>query len=526
MLNNINIKDNRLSYFISFIVFVIFFIVSKAEYLSLPFYWDEAWVYGNAVVEFSNGNIPWLPTQEYLDLTRGHPLFFYILFSIWGNFFGTSATSFHFLPLLITVLFFIFSFFSFQKFFKNDLSLIAIVLLIGNEIFFTQSSLVLPEVTLGILLLISFYHFINRNWVYYVFFFSLALYTKESALVLFPAIFLVSVYRNFILKESHIFTKEIIIVVVPIILFSLHFIYQKIVFGWYFYPEHIDFIKLDYNSISDRFSGYMKNIFVFRYQFVFSFCFTMSIIYLVWKNVLLSSLIKRILLVLLTMSSLSCMYCFISNEKLFISGSFWLLSVGLALLNVKYQSDKHKIFISGSWLFVSGFILFSALNFYSVRYVISVIIFYSIVQAFCFQQIIEKFNVNFFIVLIIFFVILLIGKNQKKTFEDVDTSYKYPIKIHQEIVDYMVKNANVNDYIQADFLERIALSNSNARYIISENVFKNFDSPNGNIEAYKIITNLAGDIELKRSKIDLGKWNKVKEFKISKSEGEIYKAIE
>lgn len=71
------------------------------SYLGLAFFWDEAWVYGNAVMEFTNSEIPFLPEPSSIELTRGHPMFFHISASIWGKIFGNSLIALHCFPLFI-----------------------------------------------------------------------------------------------------------------------------------------------------------------------------------------------------------------------------------------------------------------------------------------------------------------------------------------------------------------------------------------------------------------------------------------
>ena len=68
---------------ITVILAIIAFIIYKMPHLSLPYYWDEAWVYGPAVRLMEQTGLSLLPDALPVYYSRGHPLLFHFLGASW-----------------------------------------------------------------------------------------------------------------------------------------------------------------------------------------------------------------------------------------------------------------------------------------------------------------------------------------------------------------------------------------------------------------------------------------------------------
>ena len=69
---------------------IVLFVVSRWEYLFLPYFWDEMGVYAHGALIMSEHGLGLLPSSLNPELSRGHPLLFYFLAALNFQIFGTS----------------------------------------------------------------------------------------------------------------------------------------------------------------------------------------------------------------------------------------------------------------------------------------------------------------------------------------------------------------------------------------------------------------------------------------------------
>src|SRR5437868_2860850 len=81
------------------------FVCFKIPLLHYPFYCDEGWVYAPAVKTMALHGPSLLPGAIPDSLSRGHPLMFHFLCSLWIRCFGSSNIAVHSFPLLVSVIF-------------------------------------------------------------------------------------------------------------------------------------------------------------------------------------------------------------------------------------------------------------------------------------------------------------------------------------------------------------------------------------------------------------------------------------
>ncbi len=311
---------------------LLLFIILKAGYLNLPFYWDEAWSYATAVFDMHEKGLAILPGNADAELTRGHPLFFYFLSALWVRLFGTSLTAIHILPLLISCLLLVSIYYFCLKHFNRTTAIIALFLFSVQSVFLAQSTMLLPEILLAWLVIISTYAFLNKNWWLYTFAGILLVLAKESGIILTTAIIIDKLLFDRIFKSKQrmpekLYWKEFFIICMPAFVFFTYMMIQRIRFGWWFYPEHIEFIT------------HQKSELIPKIQLFYS--------------VLLFQNGRYMLLIVFTI----CLF---------------------GLLYSKRLTQKEKHFMLFSAIFIILYSAFSAVNFFTHRYILSVLPLYII----------------------------------------------------------------------------------------------------------------------------------------------------
>src|SRR6056297_3584878 len=237
-------------------VLMLGFVAFKIQDLFLPYFWDEAWSYVPAIKEMALKGPSLLPNSISPDLYRGHPLLFYFLSSSWIKLFGTKLWVTKLFPLLVSLLF-LYTVFSFTK--KNFNYLTAIVtlaLLIIQSVFFAQSTFLLPEVLLALFTVMSLKSYLEKRYVSTIIWLTLALYTKESAFVIWGVITFVAFIEVYQTSGLNIIDKlkRMSLFLVPLILIFIFFLAQKFIVGWYFFPNHLSYI--DFKELFGRLDGY------------------------------------------------------------------------------------------------------------------------------------------------------------------------------------------------------------------------------------------------------------------------------
>lgn len=502
---------------------LIVFCSLKAEYLPLPFFWDEAWVYGNAVRLFADLGPGLLPDAQTIDLTRGHPMLFHFIYALWGKIVSHSVLSMHILSLLITLSIFGFLYKTSIWLGSRYIAIFAVTYLISNEIFFVQSSLVLPEVLLAITMFLSIYYYSTNKVVAFIIFTSLAFYVKESAIVLIPLYLVTSLLSSYFKKKTPPIPK-LWTLVFPIAIASFHYIYQKFTFGWYFYPLHVNYIAIEFNTIKNLFAAYSNEIFIKDYTWIISLIYTLSFVINTDKEGKFT--IRRISYGLIVMTALLLILSvFKAQFILYFSIAFILMNLYFAFNNLNSNNTK-SFFLFSLWIFIAGFIAFSSLNFYTVRYCIPVILAYSVALGIQFHLLTAKHQLARISLAPVLFVILLISGNRHHIMSDTDTAYKYGVKVHQEMIEHLDHNYTQETAIGSGFLETMALTNYRTGYVKdNDHEYKDVKGLDKNDRQIKILSDIEGTILDKEYYID-DSWEMVKSISNKRALVEIYEKKE
>ncbi len=307
-------------YHLLFILSLIIFVVLKLPALSLPFYWDELGVYSRSSIYLAQHGLGLLPANLPPDYSRGHPLLFSFIYGLALKLFGISVTTGHAVSLAFSVALIITLYYILCRESEPFIALLSAILLMAQPVFFAQSVFVLPEVVLALFSIWALYAYYNKNLVVFAVVATMAVMVKETAIIL-PVIalgYMITIKIFAKREDAEITPKSLLLIFTPWLVFGIFMIAQKIQYGWFLFPLHVNNVSVgvDYINVQshyvDRFLFYSQG----RYWWV----------------------------------------------KVFIIGAVALLLKG------KLRVQAGWFFLS--LLFIAVFIAFSSVNFYMDRYMI------------------------------------------------------------------------------------------------------------------------------------------------------------
>ncbi len=413
------IKKNRFL-FLTIAIIVSFFII-KFSYLYLPFYWDEAWVYGPAVRLMAINGISLLPDALPVDLYRGHPMLFHSLNAVWLKIAGNTIFSAHFFNLVISGILILVVFLFCRKFFNEQIGVAAAFVLCLQSVFLAQSTLVLPEMMLALFCLTALYFYLQHKYVLYIIFSAAALLTKETGIAVIIAC---GIHYAFFKWDKKItifsYLKGMVKMAIPVIPFIVFLMLQKKMQGWYFFPEHIGYISLDFKEVWSKF--------VTRY---ITFTFLLQ-----GRNLL-----------------------------------FFGLIISLGLLIYKKEKIPHVEILVALLIFILIYSLIGSFNFFSKRYILSNIpVFIVMSMGLAFTVFQNKFILWGFLVV---YAVAQIQYIQDKNNSDHTLGFADAVKANQSMIDYCMEKNMKNDSIAVFFIQGRIMTDSLAGYIRSDEVFTN-----------------------------------------------------
>ncbi|HXH19859.1 MAG TPA: glycosyltransferase family 39 protein [Chitinophagales bacterium] len=484
---------------ISFFIIVTGFVIYKQQHLRLPCFWDEAWSYAPAVSYMYKNGLGLLPGTIPPDMARGHPLLFYFLAATWAKLFGNTIFSLHVFSLAVSV-----SLLSVVYYLGSRISAIAgvaaVMLLCVQPVFLAQAGLLLPEVLLTLFVLLSLACWLNENNPGFILSATCLLLTKESGIIFLIALGVWIAAENIMLERDTGFSAKklfsgIGLISVPFIFASLYFIIQKVQYGWFFYPEHVAFIKLDWHSFKQNYWECHKYLFEDHSRKPLTVGFLIITISF-WKELKFS---ERLLI---SFGILAVTKIFAERWPLPENLELIALPMLLAMLYHKfffrmYGADKWKgRFIGISALFAILFLSFSAVNFLSIRYLLCTFPLFLLTALIFTREAILSRIVNprqsgFLLLLLAAAcsVNILRNINKPNDVRDDNLNFAGGIKVQQDIVRFF-KDNHLNDrLIYGTFLNEVNLTKPEAGYISEQDTFLVDGLIHDNTE-YFIFTNI------------------------------------
>jgi 4-amino-4-deoxy-L-arabinose transferase-like glycosyltransferase len=336
------------------------------------------------------------------ELSRGHPLLFMFLFGFIYKLFGTSVFVGHLFALLFSFLFTLSAYNLLKRFTSSAIALAGVVLLWVQPIFYIESSYVLPEIVLGLFCIQALLAYLDQKYIAIFLFTTLAIFTKETGLILPVAFTLSSIYTK---KWDKKLIIECLYYATPLVLFGLFIVIQKVQNGWYFFPYHTGFLTFNPLSILERDWDLIKYLLFKQGRFVITGLLSISLFILLFR-------LKKVKAYHVQLESL---YPFVPSVLLFI-----------------------------------GVIIYSGMNFHMNRYLFLIYPIGILFILLLIQKALEKELYTFYVVISISVLQLLIPKPTTQITE-YDFNSRDFIHAQQNVCTYIEKNIPEGKMIEAAF---------------------------------------------------------------------------
>ena len=416
------------------ILITIIFFILKIPFLSLPYFWDEAWSYIPAVEWMRVHGPGILPGAIPPELSRGHPLLFYFLASSWQSILVNSVTVTHILPVIIACAFMLALFLFIKRFFDEYIALNTVLLFASMQIFFVQSGLLLPEILMALWAILVLYSFLTDRKLLYFILASMMMLTKESGFVLIAAIFAVKSATLLLDKEQRSLKRilfQLTFILSPLIAPFVFFIMQKFRFGWIFFPEHMNKISFNPDNIYLTLSIILKIIFFNDGRWFMRVIMISSMIYILIR------------------------LRFVIRERIFIK--------------------KEMVPLLYILVFILFYIAFCIINFFTDRYLLAILPLIVFLCVFIFIKLLP--NKYLHIPVFAFLLVLSLCSYFRSTgIQDINMNYTDAVKVQKATVYYLEANNYREKKIWVSYLMSFNLKDKSLAYLSRGKEFKNLTS--------------------------------------------------
>lgn len=411
------VRAYNLLAFIACLIFAVF----EFQFLNLPFFLDEVWVYGPAVQMMAENGPSLLPDAISVDFYRGHPQLFHFLYGVWIKFGGDDLAGMRLLSLFITICLGFSLYYVISEWTDVTLGFLGLIVFFLQPLVLAQATMVLPEMMLALWALWMVYFYFKQGfyWLYWIFSILLVL-TKESGIVLVGLMVLTDFVQNIKAKKSlvQLFLSGLK-GSIPLFAFLGFLALQKMIHGWYLFPEHVGYLEKNWMAFLKKLIGQVSA------------------------------------------------YFFIYQGRNFL---FFTLLISFAWLKFQKKKVENKHRMGLLLILILGFLVFSALNFFTNRYLLCVLPFY-ILLSLSIAQALLKHKITYWAWLLAF-----IGTQylyiQKKNLSDNTLGFASAIELNKQVVEYAVSQKMYQDTVWAFFVTRYALGSHYGKYVSKEQEFK------------------------------------------------------
>jgi 4-amino-4-deoxy-L-arabinose transferase-like glycosyltransferase len=251
-------------------VCLLLFIIYKARDLGLPFFWDELGVYGRAAIYMHDHTLSLQPRELPPELSRGHPLLVVFVYAALFRVFGANTTVAHVFTLLMALGLLGSVYWIARREWSAKVGLASVILLAIQPLFLAQSVLLLPELPLALAALWTMSFFMRRRYRLGGLCLALAIFIKESALVLGLVLGII-VMADWIRARPT--WREVLwaalALIVPGLLYGAFLLIQHKQNGWYFFPLHEAHANFHWLAMKGKLTDYCNFIFMEQGRFPF-----------------------------------------------------------------------------------------------------------------------------------------------------------------------------------------------------------------------------------------------------------------
>lgn len=242
---------------------LVVFAAFKIPTLDTPYFWDELGVYVPGALKMKdNGTIGLLPSSLEPLYSRGHPLLFVFSQASWFHLIGDTPAAGHAFSVLLALSTLAVFFYCAKDLFGASVALMASLLLAVQPMFFAMAGVVLPEMMLTLFTVPAVWAIVRNRWGIFALSGSLALMTKESAIVL-PPVGMLIIFADS-LRARQVFSaatfRKYLFVTVPFMVYAVFLLIQKKQNGWFFFPEHMGYLRWD-SSFFDQIATVFRDMF-------------------------------------------------------------------------------------------------------------------------------------------------------------------------------------------------------------------------------------------------------------------------
>ena len=270
----------------SFLVGLVIFVLFKIPDLSIAYFWDELGVYVPGALKMKDdGTIGLLPANLEPLYSRGHPLLFVFSQAAWFELFGDDVVTGHTFSLLLGVLTLVAFYWCSRNLAGATVALVASITLAAQPVFYAGAGVILPEMMLALFTIPAVWAIIRQRWWWYALWGSLAMMTKESAIVI-PGLALLVLFAESIAAKDFFSRNRwrlFLIGLVPILVFALFLIIQRIQNGWFFFPLHVDLMNSLEQGLEDLWYIF-KDIMSRQGRIIPAFVFGLGFVFLLFSN--------------------------------------------------------------------------------------------------------------------------------------------------------------------------------------------------------------------------------------------------
>jgi len=260
-------------------------ILVKIPHLGLPYFFDETFSYYPAILEMSKVGPGMLPGTIPLMLSKGHPLFFYFLASLWVKFIAAdSIVLTRTFPLLVSLI----ALFVFHRFARRHtnplLANVTVLLLSLQPLFLAQASLILPEIFLFVLFMLCFDSYLSQKFGQYALWGSLMMLSKETGAVFILVFGLAYLFENYRIWKTKLFWRNLILLGVPVIVYIIFLVLHYLKFGVFFFSDHLNYITLDGANVLYKFNSGTSTLFLAHGRNVIFFAAILALGILIFRK--------------------------------------------------------------------------------------------------------------------------------------------------------------------------------------------------------------------------------------------------
>ncbi len=423
-------------------IVLLLFVAVKVMLIDSLYYWDESWSYEPGVRLMYEHGPSLMPNAIDVGYSRGHPLLFYALAAGWMRIFGPSNIAQHAFSLFVSVLVIISVYEISLRVFNKRVATIALLLVPLQVVFFVQSTMMLPEIMVGLFCLWTLWFYSAERYVLAFLSCTALMLTKESGMVLGLVLGVHACIR--LLDTSYPMAARLKNFCAPFfagVVIGLYFIAQKKLNGWYFFPEHVGYIKWIFGVFWDNLLYCLHMLFVRQYRlYLFIFFMVLS------AATAIKNKDWRFLVPLATglflYTAIDIQFKWMPRMVVFALMSVAIIYDGYLLIKTLPASTMlSRRFTGLAWSFFICYMLFSSINFLTIRYTICVLFVLLVVVAAYLDVFVELLHKDLYLPVIgVLLLIGYFGYRNNTGLSDVDLGSYSAMKVEEDLVRYLERN--------------------------------------------------------------------------------------